>query len=245
MIEFISMDIGRDREVVFDLREKNYLNLWDEGGPSEYDLHDLIIFLRCFKDRFLHFSSRFSIYRDRDVYCKIGFSTGLSYDFGLTNGNLFYEMLTDSEGKCLFYYDAGDEYPKLMASELSDILLKQSCLVFDEGDSNIENTKEFREFLEKTLPRIGFVDSSVINGFGQVVKKVGDKQVCMPISNMGSGYQRCIRILWMIYNALEEPGLFIIPCFTSQLHPLTARALYMVLEETGSKLISTFQCNIK
>ena len=256
MIDYIKIDLGVGGEFEIDLREKRYVNLFDvcEGDyiDCEFMMNTITDFIKIFIDRF----TRLKIIHhdtlegnvDWPVFCKLGFDDGYIYDYGVENGVVFYEMLTDNN-HCIAYYNAGeDKAPELFTDPgLNSIIVGLAEDVKrPEGKLDLYD-QNFIDFINPILPALGFDVVGLAPG-GNVIKRYLDtgKEFDMPFDTMGSGFKKTVGILFQVYKTRKQPALFIIPSFTEQLHPLLGKALYMIVkEQSQAKYISTFQYNVE
>jgi hypothetical protein len=181
----------------------------------------------------------------------LGFDNGYVYDYGVDNGEVFYEMLTDNENHCIAYYNSGeDKASKLFTdSGLNSIVERLAEDVRGpEGRLDLYD-QNFLDFINPILPALDFDIVGLAPG-GNVIKKYVDtgREFDMPmlLDSMGSGFKKTVGILFQVYKTRKQPALFVIPSFTEQLHPLLGKALYMIVkEQSQAKYISTFQYNVE
>lgn len=254
MIDYINIDLGGGDEFEIDLREKRYVNLYDiykSYIDCEFIMSTITDFIKIFIDRF---TKQKIIHCDCDVdwprFCKLGFDDGYIYDYGVENGVVFYEMLTDNKNHCIAYYNAGeDKAPELFTDPgLNSIIVGLAEDVKKpEGKLDL-NDQNFLDFINPILSALDFDVVGLAPG-GNVIKRYVDTKrefLYMPLDTMGSGFKKTVGILFQVYKTRKQPALFIIPSFTEQLHPLLGKALYMIVkEQSQAKYISTFQYNVE
>ena len=255
MIDYINIDLGGGDGFEIDLREKRYVNLFDiceRYIDCEFMMSTITDFIKIFTNRFT--KSRIIHHCDTSwindvawpMFCKLGFDNGYIYDYGVENGVVFYEMLTDNKNHCIAYYNAGEDKAPELFSDL-DLNFIMEGLAEDvkkpEGKLDL-NDQNFLDFINPILPALDFDIKRVVLG-GDVIKGI-EKEFRMPLDTMGSGFKKTIGILFQVYKTRKQPALFIIPSFTEQLHPLLGKALYMIVKEhSQAKYISTFQYNVE
>ena len=261
MIDYIKIDLGGGDGFEIDLREKRYVNLFDvaEIGQilsgryidCEFMMSTITDFIKVFIDRFIYLEIHHDTPGgdvDWPVFCKLGFDDGYIYDYGVENGEVFYEMLTDNKNHCIAYYNAGDD----KTSELFTVGLYTIMTGLVESVRGSEGKldlydQNFLDFINPILPALDFDVVGLAPG-GNVIKEYVNtgREVDMPVDTMGSGFKKTVEILFQVYKTRKQPALFIIPSFTEQLHPLLGKALYMIVKEhSQAKYISTFQYNVE
>lgn len=256
MIDYINIDLGGGDGFEIDLREKRYVNLFDvceEYIGCESMMNTIISFIEIFTNRFTNLKTVNFLYDsdtpDWPMFCKLGFDDGYIYDYGIENGRVFYEMLTDNKNHCIAYYNAGEDKSSELFTDpgLNSIM---EGLAEDvkkpEGKLDLYD-QSFIDFINPILPALDFDVVGLAPG-GNVIKRYVDtgREFDMPLDTMGSGFKKTVEILFQVYKTRKQPALFIIPSFTEQLHPLLGKALYMIVKEhSQAKYISTFQYNVE
>lgn len=255
MIDYINIDLGGGDGIEIDLREKRYVNLFDISNSyinCECIINIITDFIEIFIDRFTKLRTRHDTPGydvDWPMFCKLGFDEGYIYDYGIENGVVFYEMLTDNKNHCIAYYNSGEDKASELITDwgLYSIIeglakdVKKPERKLDLYDQN------FIDFINPILPALDFDIVGLAPG-GNVIKRYIDtgNEFDMPLSSMGSGFKKTVEILFQVYKTRKQPALFIIPSFTEQLHPLLGKALYMIVKEhSQAKYISTFQYNVE
>jgi len=256
MIDYINIDLGGGEGFEIDLREKRYVNLFDicEGYiDREFMMSIITYFIETFIDRFTKLKPIHHDFPGGDVdwpmFCKLGFDFGYTYDYGVENGKVFYEMLTDNKNRCIAYYNSGeDKASELFADPVLNSIMEGLTEDVKKPEGKLDlNDQNFLDFINPILPALDFDIKRVVLG-GDVVKETLDtgKEFKMPLDTMGSGFKKTVGILFQVYKTRKQPALFIIPSFTEQLHPLLGKALYMIVKEhSQAKYISTFQYNVE
>ena len=256
MIDYINIDLGGGDGFEIDLREKRYVNLFDVCEryiDCEFMMSTITDFIKIFIDRFtkqriIHCDTPEGNV-DWPMFCKLGFDDGYIYDFGVENGVVFYEMLTDDKNHCIAYYNSGeDKAPELFTDPDLNFIMEGLAEDAKKPEGKLDlNDQNFLDFINPILPALDFDIKHVVLG-GDVVKEMLDtgKEIKMPLDTMGSGFKKTVGILFQVYKTRKQPALFIIPSFTEQLHPLLGKALYMIVKEhSQAKYISTFQYNVE